>query len=286
MNTTNINNENWTTVIKPKNSLLQLNINDLWRYRDLIKMFVIRDFVTFYKQTILGPLWFVIQPLFTSLMFTFVFGTVAKISTDEIPPMLFYMAGVVNWAYFSECLTKTSETFVANAGVFGKVYFPRLTVPVSVVITSMLRYFIQFSIFLVIYFVFLFRGYELNPNWMVLLTPLLLLYMAIMSLGFGIWISSVTTKYRDLRFALPFFVQLWMYATPVVYPLSLIPEKYKPFLLINPIVPVMEIFRKAYLGAGTIDMNSILISMGITFIILISGIIVFIRIERTFMDTV
>ena len=282
----NVNNENWTTVIKPESSLLHLNIKDLWRYRDLIKMFVIRDFVTFYKQTILGPLWFIIQPLFTAAMFTFIFSTVAKISTDEIPPMLFYMAGVVNWAYFSECLTKTSETFVANAGVFGKVYFPRLTVPVSVVVTSMLRYFIQFAIFIVTYFIFMYRGYDLNPNWMVLLTPLLLLYMAIMSLGFGIWISSVTTKYRDLRFALPFFVQLWMYATPVVYPLSLIPENYKPFLLINPIVPVMEIFRKAYLGAGTIDMNSILISMGITFFILLSGIVVFNRIERTFMDTV
>lgn len=282
----NVNNENWTTVIKPESSLFHLNIKDLWKYRDLIKMFVIRDFVTFYKQTILGPLWFIIQPLFTAAMFTFIFSTVAKISTDEIPPMLFYMAGVVNWAYFSECLTKTSETFVANAGVFGKVYFPRLTVPVSVVITSMLRYFIQFTIFIVIYFIFMYRGYELNPNWMVMLTPVLLLYMAIMSLGFGIWISSVTTKYRDLRFALPFFVQLWMYATPVVYPLSLIPENYKPFLFINPIVPVMEIFRKAYLGAGTIDMKSILISMGITFFILLSGIVVFNRIERTFMDTV
>jgi len=281
-----VNNESWTTVIKPESSLFNLNIKDLWRYRDLIKMFVVRDFVTFYKQTILGPLWFIIQPLFTAAMFTFIFSTVAKISTDEIPPMLFYMAGVVNWAYFSECLTKTSETFVANAGVFGKVYFPRLTVPVSVVITSMLRYFIQFTIFIVIYFIFMYRGYELNPNWMVLLTPVLLLYMAVMSLGFGIWISSVTTKYRDLRFALPFFVQLWMYATPVVYPLSLIPENYKPFLLINPIVPVMEIFRKAYLGAGTIDMNSILISIGITFFILLSGIVVFNRIERTFMDTV
>ncbi|PKL18911.1 MAG: ABC transporter permease [Spirochaetae bacterium HGW-Spirochaetae-5] len=278
--------QNWTTIIKPQSSLLSLNLKDLWRYRDLIKMFIIRDFVTFYKQTILGPLWFIIQPLFTALMFTFIFGTVAKISTDGIPPMLFYMAGIVNWAYFSESLTKTSDTFIANAGVFGKVYFPRLTVPASVVIATMIRYIIQFGIFLVVYFIFMLKGYDLKPNWMVLLTPVLLLYMAIMSFGFGIWISSLTTKYRDLRFALPFFVQLWMYATPVVYPLSLIPEKYKFFIILNPIVPVMEIFRMGYLGAGTVDVNQILISIGITFFILITGIIIFNRIEKTFMDTV
>lgn len=278
--------EHWTTVIKPQHSLFHFNIRDLWTYRDLIKMFMVRDFVTFYKQTILGPLWFIIQPLFTALMFTFVFGTVAKISTDGIPPMLFYMAGVVNWAYFSDCLTKTSETFIANAGVFGKVYFPRLTVPVAVVLTSMLRYFIQFAIFLVVYLVFIHKGAAIKPNWIVFLTPFLLIYMALMSLGFGILISSLTTKYRDLRFALPFFVQLWMYATPVVYPLSLIPERYKAFLLMNPIVPVMEIFRKGFLGAGTVEVNHIIISFGITFFILLSGIVIFNRIEKTFMDTV
>ena len=278
--------QNWTTIIKPQSSLLSLNLKDLWRYRDLIKMFIIRDFVTFYKQTILGPLWFIIQPLFTAFMFTFIFGTVAQISTDGIPPMLFYMAGIINWAYFSESLTKTSDTFIANAGVFGKVYFPRLTVPASVVIATMIRYIIQFGIFLVVYFIFMFKGFDFKPNWMILLTPVLLLYMAIMSFGFGIWISSLTTKYRDLRFALPFFVQLWMYATPVVYPLSLIPEKYKLFIILNPIVPVMEIFRMGYLGAGTVDLTQILISIGITFFILITGIILFNRIEKTFMDTV
>lgn len=278
--------QNWTTIIKPSSNLLSLNLKDLWRYRDLIKMFIVRDFVTFYKQTILGPLWFIIQPLFTALMFTFVFGTVAHISTDGIPPMLFYMAGVVNWSYFSESLTKTSDTFIANSGVFGKVYFPRLTVPASIVFATMIRYVIQFGIFLVVYFIFMFRGYDFKPNWIILLTPVLLLYMAIMSFGFGIWISSLTTKYRDLRFALPFFVQLWMYATPVVYPLSLIPAKYKIFILLNPLVPVLEIFRKGYLGAGTVDAVQIMISAGITFFILISGIILFNRIEKTFMDTV
>jgi lipopolysaccharide transport system permease protein len=280
------NSENWTTVIQPRSSLFSFNIPDLWKYRDLIKMFIRRDFVTFYKQTILGPLWFVIQPLFTAMMFTFIFGTVAKIPTDGIPPMLFYMAGVVNWAYFSECLTKTSETFIANAGVFGKVYFPRLSVPLAVVLSSMLRYLIQFSIFIVVYLVYMYRGSGIYPNWMAFLTPLLLIYLALMSLGFGIWISSLTTKYRDLRFALPFFVQLWMYATPVVYPLSLIPEKYKAFLLLNPIVPVMEIFRKGFLGTGTVEINHIIVSISITSFILLSGIIVFNRIEKDFMDTV
>lgn len=278
--------QNWTTVIKPKSSLLSLNLKDLWRYRDLIKMFIVRDFVTFYKQTILGPLWFIIQPLFTAAMFTFVFGAVAQIPTDGIPPMLFYMAGVVNWSFFSSALSQTSDTFVANAGVFGKVYFPRLTVPVSVVISSMVRYAIQFTIFLAVYFFFMYQGYAFKPSWMILLTPVLLLYLSIMSLGFGIWISSLTTKYRDLRFALPFFVQLWMYATPVIYPLSLIPAKFKIFMLLNPVVPVMEVFRKGFFGAGTVDINQIMISVGITFTVLITGIIMFNRIEKTFMDTV
>lgn len=278
--------ENWTIVIKPKSGLLNLNLKDLWKFRDLIKMFIRRDFVTFYKQTILGPLWFVIQPLFTAGMFTFIFGKVANITTDSIPHMLFYMAGVVNWTYFSDCLTKTSDTFIENAGVFGKVYFPRLTVPVSVVFSNMIRYFIQFSIFLIVYFIYMNNGVELNPNWMVLLTPVLLVYLALMSLGFGIWISSLTTKYRDLRFAFPFFVQLWMYASPVVYPLSLIPEQYKIIIALNPIVPVIEIFRMAYFGVGTVNPQLIFMSLGLTAFILVTGIILFNRIEKTFMDTV
>jgi lipopolysaccharide transport system permease protein len=282
----NMAENNWTTIIKPAKGLVRLNLKDLWRYRDLIKMFIIRDFTTFYKQSILGPLWFVIQPVLTSLMFTFIFGKVAKISTDGIPPMLFYMAGVVNWSYFSECLTKTSETFITNASMFGKVYFPRLAVPVSTVLTNMIRYMIQYSIFICIYSIFMFKGYKIIPNWLVLLTPVLLLYLAFMSMGFGIWISSLTTKYRDLKYALPFFVQLWMYATPVVYPLSLMPGKFKTLLILNPVVPVIEIFRKAYFGTGTVSISHVYISIGITVFILFSGIIVFNRIEKTFMDTV
>lgn len=276
----------WTTVIKPRSSLFELNLRDLWKYRDLIKMFIRRDFVTFYKQTILGPLWFVIQPIFTAGMFTFIFGSVAQIPTDGIPHMLFYLAGIINWNYFSGCLTSTSDTFVANAGVFGKVYFPRLTVPVSVVITNMIRYLIQYVIFIIVLGIFMYRGTPLNLGWTIALTPVLLLYMALMSLGFGIWISSLTTKYRDLRFALPFFVQLWMYATPVVYPLSLIPEKYKMIIALNPMVPVVELFRYAYLGAGTINQQYIFMSISFTLFILVTGIILFNRIEKTFMDTV
>ncbi len=280
------NNKEWTTVIKPRNKLLTLNIKDLWDYKDLIKMFIHRDFVTFYKQTILGPLWFIIQPLFTSGMFTVIFGRLAKISTDEIPSVLFYMAGIINWGYFSESLTKTSDTFIGNAGVFGKVYFPRLTVPVSVVISNMIRYAIQYTLFIIVLFLFIYRGVPVKPGFLVLFTPLILVYMAIMSLGFGIWISSLTTKYRDLRFALPFFVQLWMYGTPVVYPLSLVPDKYKIFISLNPMVFVIEFFKKAYLGAGTVDYKYLGISLCVTFFVLFTGIIIFNRMEKTFMDTV
>jgi lipopolysaccharide transport system permease protein len=278
--------QNWTTTIKPKSNLLELRLKDLWQYKDLIKMFILRDFVTFYKQTILGPLWFIIQPVFTAGMFSIVFGTLAKISTDETPQMLFYLSGIINWTYFSESLTKTSDTFIANTGIFGKVYFPRLTVPVAAIITNMLRYFIQFAIFLIIYFMYIFKGANVHPNYLIALTPVLLVYLALMSLGFGIWVSSLTTKYRDLKFALPFLVQLWMYASPVVYPFSLIPEKYKFIAAINPIVPVIEIFRYSYLGAGTVNINHIIISICFTMFILITGVIIFNRIEKKFMDTV
>lgn len=279
-------NDKWTTVIKPNSSLLKLNVREIWRYRDLIKMFIHRDFVTFYKQTILGPIWFVIQPLFTAGMFTFIFGTIANLSTDGIPQVLFYLAGTVNWAYFSECVLKTSNTFTSNANIFGKVYFPRLTVPISAVITSMIRYAIQFSLFAVVYVIFIARGMDIRPNMFALMTPLIVLYMAIVSLGFGIWVSSMTTKYRDLRFAFPFFVNLWMYASPVVYPLSLMPEKYKIFLAFNPMVTAIEFFRYAYFGEASLNPLHIAISASFALVVFLSGIIVFNKMERTFMDTV
>ncbi|MDR1315476.1 MAG: ABC transporter permease [Spirochaetales bacterium] len=277
--------DKWT-VIKPKNSLLALNLGDVWRYRDLVRMFVVRDFVTLYKQTILGPLWFIIQPLFTSGMYFMIFGRLAQISTDGVPELLFYMAGVINWGYFAECLGKTADTFTGNASVFGKVYFPRLTVPVTNIVTGMLRYAIQFTLFLVFYFIFLFKGANVSPNWMIALTPVLLIYSAVLATGYGLWISAVTTKYRDLRFALPFVIQLWMYATPVVYPLSLVPDKYKMLMVLNPIAPVIEIFRMAYLGAGTINLYHIGLSALITLLIAVSGIVIFNKTEKTFMDTV
>jgi lipopolysaccharide transport system permease protein len=274
------------TIIKPKAGLLELNLIEVWRYRDLIRMLFVRDFVTFYKQTILGPIWFIIQPLFTAGMYTLIFGRLANISTDGIPQVLFYMAGIVNWGYFSECLTKTADTFAANAAIFGKVYFPRLTIPVTTIITGLVRYAIQFGVFLIFYVVFLFRGAILSPNWMIFLTPLIILYISLVSTGYGLWISSVTTKYRDLRFALPFGVQLWMYATPVVYPLSLVPKEYRIFMSLNPINPAIELFRKAYLGTGTIEPYYAGLSVLLTLLILFTGIIMFNKTEKTFMDTI
>ena len=280
------NENNWTLIIKPRASLLSLNLAEVWRCRDLIGMFVKRDFVTFYKQTILGPLWFVLQPLFTGGMFSLIFGSIAQIPTDGIPMLLFYTAGIINWTYFADCLSNTGVTFTKNTGIFGKIYFPRLAVPISVVISGMLRYAIQYLVFIVMYCIFVFRGYTPAFNWIVLFTPVILIYMSLMGLGFGIWISAVTTKYRDFSFVLGFFVQLWMFATPVVYPLSIIPEKYRVFILLNPMTSVIEIFRLGYLGAGDVSMNHILISIGITFTVLFSGIIMFNKTEKTFMDTV
>jgi lipopolysaccharide transport system permease protein len=277
--------EKWT-IIKPKAGLLELNLEDLWRYRDLVRMLIKRDFVTFYKQTILGPLWFIIQPLFTSGMYMLVFGRLANISTDEAPPMLFYMAGIINWSYFSECLTMTGGTFVDNANLFGKVYFPRLATPLANIITHMIRYAIQFALFLVFYFFYLFKGAPLSPNWMIALTPLILFYIALLSLGYGMWISAMTAKYRDLKFALPFVIQLWMYATPVVYPLSLIPDKYKILMVLNPVSPAIELFKKAWLGVGTLDPYHTALSALFMVIIVFTGIIIFNKTEKTFMDTV
>jgi lipopolysaccharide transport system permease protein len=277
--------EHWT-IIKPKTSLLDFNLGDVWRYQDLVRMLIKRDFVTVYKQTILGPLWFIIQPLFTSGMYMLIFGRLANISTDQTPPLLFYMAGVINWSYFSECLTITGGTFVDNANLFGKVYFPRLATPLASVITRMIRYGIQFTLFLVFYFFYLFRGAPLSPNWMIVLTPFILLYIALLSLGYGMWISAMTAKYRDLKFALPFVIQLWMYITPVVYPLSLVPDKYKVLMVFNPVSPAIELFKKAYLGAGTINLYHTGLSVLLTALIVFSGIIIFNKTEKTFMDTV
>jgi len=274
------------TIIKPQNKLLSLNLGTLWKYRDLIRMFVKRDFTTFYKQTILGPLWFIIQPLFTSGMFMLIFGKLANISTDETPQMLFYMAGVINWNYFSECFSKTGNTFAENKNLFGKIYFPRLAVPIADAITSMIRYAIQFTLFLIFYFYFIINGAPVSPKWLIVFTPLVLMYLALLSLGFGAWVSSLTAKYWDLKLALPFVVQLWMYATPIVYPLSLVPENFRLLMILNPVAPAIEFFRMAWLGAGTINPLHTGLSAFLALVIIFTGFIMFNRTEKTFVDTI
>lgn len=278
--------ENWTRVIRPRAGWLDIDLAGLWRYRDLIMLFVRRDFISVYKQTILGPLWFLVQPLTSTIVFTIIFGKVARIPTDGLPPILFYMSGIVTWNYFSACLTKTSDTFVSNANIFGKVYFPRLTIPISIVITNLITFAIQFGLFSLFLGYFYFRGSTVKPNVIILLTPLLLLQMAALGLGFGILVSSMTTKYRDLAYAVSFGIQLWMYATPVVYPLSQIPQKWQWLYALNPMVTVIETFRLAFLGTGMVHYGPFVLSFAETLAILIAGIILFSKVEKTFMDTV
>jgi lipopolysaccharide transport system permease protein len=278
--------EQWTKVISPKKGWFDIKLSDLWNYRDLIGLFVKRDFIAVYKQTILGPLWFLLQPLFATIVFTIIFGRIAQISTDGLPPVLFYMCGIVIWNYFSDCLNKTSDTFVSNAGIFGKVYFPRLTVPVSTVITNLITFAIQFVLFLAFWTYFYLSGSAIKMSYWVFLTPLLLLQMAALGLGLGILISSLTTKYRDLRYVIGFGVQLWMYATPIVYPISQIPEKWQWVFALNPMSATVETARYAFLGAGVIRPWNLGISLGMTALVLFAGIVMFSRIEKTFMDTV
>ena len=278
--------QSWTSVIKPVSGWFDIHLSELWRYRDLIMLFVRRDFVSIYKQTILGPVWFLIQPLFTTLIFTVIFGRVAKIPTDGLPHILFYMSGIVFWNYFASCLDKTSNTFVGNADIFGKVWFPRLTVPLSIVISNLITFAIQFALFFCFYLYFFFKGASISPKPLILISPFLIIQMAALGLGFGIIVSSLTTKYRDLRYLVGFGVQLWMYATPIVYPTSQIPDKYQWIMSLNPMAPVIEAFRYAFLGAGTVHPWQMGLSIGITLLILAIGIILFSRIEKSFMDTV
>ena len=282
----NKDTQNWDLVIKPESGWIDIHLGELIRYRDLIYLFVKRDFVTFYKQTILGPLWYIINPIVNTVVFTIIFGKLAKIPTDGTPPFLFYMAGTVTWGYFATCLTGTSNTFVANAGIFGKVYFPRLTVPISKVIIGLLQYLIQFMIFICFFLYFWQNGADVKPNYLILALPFILLQMAALGLGVGILISSLTTKYRDLSFALTFATQLWMYLTPIVYPLSQVPERYRMIYVINPMASVVELFRAAFLGPSSIEPVHIIVSVTVTVIIFFAGIFMFSRIEKTFMDTV
>ena len=278
--------ENWSLIIRPKTGWFDLHLADLWRYRDLTTLFVWRDFVAQYKQTILGPLWHLLQPLFTTVLFTLIFGRVAKLPTDNIPPMLFYMAGVTAWTYFSECLNRTSTTFLTNASIFGKVYFPRLCVPLSVVISNLIKFAIQLALFLGFLAFFWLKGAPIHPNISILLTPILLLMMAALGLGTGIIVSALTTKYRDLQVLVTFGVQLAMYATPVIYPLSMFPNSARWIIVVNPMAPIIEAFRYAFLGQGLFSWGYLGISAAIIAAILFIGIVLFNHVERTFMDTV
>jgi len=277
----------WDMIIEPQRGLFDLRLRELWRYRDLVLLFVRRDFVAVYKQTILGPLWYLIQPLLTTITFTFIFGNVAGLPTDGLPQFLFYMSGTVVWSYFADCLNKTSNTFVQNANLFGKVYFPRMAVPVSILISNLITFAIQFALFLCFALYFALRGADVQPHWdWIALSPLLVLIMAGLGLGFGVIISSLTTKYRDLRFLVTFGVQLLMYATPVIYPVSSIPARFQWIILANPMTSIVEAFRYAFLGAGSIDPGRLLYSFAFMLAVVFLGSVVFNRVERTFMDTV
>ena len=279
----------WDTTITTDKKLLSFDLNEVWQYRDLLTMYVKRDIITFYKQTILGPLWFIIQPLFTTIMFMFVFGGIAGISTDGIPQAVFYLSGLVCWNYFQDCLSKCSDTFNANQAIFGKVYFPRLVVPLSIVISNLIKMAIQFILFLVVYVYYFASGVDFHINATICLVPILIMMLGGLGLGFGMIISSMTTKYSDLRFLITFGVQLWMYATPVIYPLSVMKETYPKYIWIlvaNPQTAILETFKYAFTGVGVFNWLYLGYSFVFTIIILTLGIIIFNRVQRSFMDVI
>ena len=286
-------NSNWTTVIRPNTRLFDFNFSELWAYRDLLSLFVRRNIVVQYKQTILGPLWYILQPSLTVIMYMVVFGGIAGIPTDGIPQPLFYLAGICLWQYFADSLTNTSNTFVKNSAIFGKVYFPRLLVPLSDSISNLLRLGIQIGLFTLVYLFYILSGYQICPNWYVLLAPILVVMLIGLSLGFGILFSSMTTKYRDLQILLSFIVQLWMYATPIVYPLSQVKGKQLlcidvyTLMCLNPITPIIETFKYGTLGGGSfIGWGWLAYSFGFMVILFFLGLVLFNQVQRNFMDTV
>ncbi|MBN2166183.1 MAG: ABC transporter permease [Marinilabiliaceae bacterium] len=281
--------ENFTLEIKPKSKLFDLNLKEAWRYRDLLFLFVRRDFVSIYKQTVLGPLWFFIQPILTTLMQMFIFNNIANIPSDGLPPMVFLLSGNVMWQYFSSCLNLTSNTFRGNAGIFGKVYFPRVITPLSMVISQLLKFGVQLGLFLIIWSGYMLLGGDtinMQPTWHIALLPVLILIMAGLGLGAGMLISALTTKYRDFTFLLTFAVQLMMYATPIIYPLSFVPNIYKKYILLNPMTGIIETFRYSFTGAGSFSWELLGYSFGFMSVLMFLGTIVFNRVEKTFMDTV
>lgn len=279
------NTNEWDTVIESQHSLFDINFKELWHYRDLLVLFVKRDFVTVYKQTILGPLWFFIQPLLTTITFTVIFGNVAQLSTDGAPKIIFYMAGITLWGYFASCLTAVSGVFNANAGIFGKVYFPRLIMPLTIVVSNLMKFGVQFLLFacFVVYYTL---NKEILPNIYILLTPFIIVLMALISMGIGLILSSMTTKYKDLNQLIGFGIQLFMYATPVIYPSSSVPENFKWILDWNPLVGLFEYMRYAYLGIGSFDLYTLVYPSLFSIVILFLGILVFNKTQKTFMDTV
>ena len=280
-------NKEWTLVIRPHEKLWKLNLKEVWAYRDLVELFVKRNIVVQYKQTILGPLWYLIQPILTVIMNMVVFGGIAHMSTDGVPQALFYMAGNVCWFYFSDCLNQTSSTFVANQAMFGKVYFPRMVVPISTVISNLLRFGIQILLFVVFYLYYWVSGADVAPNWALLLLPLLVMMLAGLGLGFGVLVSSLTTKYRDLTILFTFIVQLWMYATPIVYPISMVTnETLRTIIMLNPMTAVVEAFKCATLGQGYFSWGALGYSFVFMSVLLLWGTIVFNKVQRSFMDTV
>jgi lipopolysaccharide transport system permease protein len=276
----------YTTIIKPKNKLFDIDFKELWQYRDLFSMFVKRDIITQYKQTILGPAWFFIQPAITTIMYMIVFGGIAGIPTDGLPQPMFYLAGIVCWQYFADCLNKTSSTFTTNQAIFGKVYFPRLIVPLSTVTSNLVRMGIQFLMFLTVYIYYILVGVAIAPNIYILLLPLLILMLAGLSLGFGIIISSMTTKYRDLTILFTFIVQLWMYATPIIYPLSSMSSKRQWIMALNPVTSIVETFKYGTMGVGTFSWGQLGYSFGFMVVLMVIGIVIFNKVQRSFMDTV
>ena len=282
-----MNNKNteWTNVISSDHSLFKLNLKEVWDYRDLVFMFVKRDFISSFKQTILGPLWFFINPIFTTVVYLIVFGNIANLSTDGAPKILFYLAGVTLWNYFSSSLGGTSNVFVGNAGIFGKVYFPRLVMPITIVISNLMRFGVQFLLFLVVFFYYWYKG-EVTPNWWVLFTPIFILMMSLFALGVGMIFSSLTTKYRDLSMLLSFGISLYMYATPVIYPTSMLSAKIQPYAKYNPLTGIFEGFKYAWMGVGEFHPIMLVYSSVIILILLAIGTVIFNKVETGFMDTV
>lgn len=277
--------EKYDVVIEPKTGWFDIDLEGLWKYRDLILLFVKRNFIAQYKQTIIGPAWAIIQPMLTTVIFTVVFGSMAGLSADGVPSFLFYMSGTIAWTYFSTCLTKTADTFTGNARIFGKVYFPRLVMPISTVLTNLIAFSIQFAMFLGFLAFYIVRG-EVHPSIYILLLPLLVVQMAMLALGSGIIISALTTKYRDLKMLISFGVQLWMYGTPVAYDIRIVPQKLLGMYMLNPMTPIINSFRKAFLGIGVFQPRYYLCGWGVTLVILFIGVILFNQVEKTFMDTV